>query len=81
MNGALSFGGDDPWGIIGRGVPVIDTKPSVRLEAGRALYVLGQGTRAVPTLARLVRGLPRWALIDTPPMTRVPQKTESRHRS
>jgi HEAT repeat protein len=32
-----------------------DPKPAVRLEAGRALYVLGQGTRAVPALARLVR--------------------------
>ncbi len=32
-----------------------DPKPAVRLEAGRALYVLGQGSRAVPALARLVR--------------------------
>ena len=32
-----------------------DPKPAVRLEAARALYVLGQGRRAVPALARLVR--------------------------
>ena len=32
-----------------------DPKPAVRLEAGRALYVLGQGSRGVPALARLVR--------------------------
>lgn len=32
-----------------------DPSPDVRLEAGRTLYMLGQGSRAVPTLARLVR--------------------------
>jgi hypothetical protein len=31
-----------------------DPKPNVRLEAGRALFVIGQGLRAVPALARLV---------------------------
>jgi HEAT repeat protein len=32
-----------------------DPDPAVRLEAGRALYVLGQGSKGVPALARLVR--------------------------
>jgi HEAT repeat protein len=31
-----------------------DHKPNVRLEAGRALFVIGQGLRSVPALARLV---------------------------
>ena len=31
-----------------------DPRPNVRLEAGRALFVIGQGPRAVPALARLV---------------------------
>ncbi len=32
-----------------------DPRPAVRLEAGRALYVYGELSRAVPALARLVR--------------------------
>jgi HEAT repeat protein len=32
-----------------------DPKPTVRLEAARALYVLGEGKRAVPALGRMVR--------------------------
>src|SRR5947209_14766661 len=32
-----------------------DPKPNARLEAGRALFVIGQGLRAVPALACLVR--------------------------
>ncbi len=32
-----------------------DPKPQVRLEAGRALYVFGQGRRSLPAMARLVR--------------------------
>jgi HEAT repeat protein len=32
-----------------------DPKPAVRLEAARALYVLGEGKRALPALARMVR--------------------------
>jgi HEAT repeat protein len=32
-----------------------DPKPAVRIEACRALYMLGEGKRAVPALARMVR--------------------------
>jgi HEAT repeat protein len=42
--------------VIHAVIPALnDPKPAVRLEAVRALYVLGQGTRAVPALARLMR--------------------------
>ena len=56
LEGLVKRGSPEAQTVIQAAVTALDDpKPAVRLEAGRALYVLGQGSRAVPALARLVR--------------------------
>jgi HEAT repeat protein len=56
MENVAARGSAEAQAVIQAAISALDDpKPAVRLEAGRALYVLGQGSKGVPALARLVR--------------------------
>jgi HEAT repeat protein len=56
MENVAARGSAEAQAVIQAAISALDDrKPAVRLEAGRALYVLGQGSKGVPALTRLVR--------------------------